>query len=598
MKLPRRHSQRGFTLLEVLLAIGISLALGAAALTDLRRDNESKQAMAVGQQLETVGKAVNTYLALHYTQIVALANVAGAGSSGDPGPRQCTLNAGTSPFGGGTASICTITTDTLVRSGLLPVSFSGRNAFGAQYNIYIRVTGTTNPIVDGMVITDTPYTTGGGVRYDLLGQAMQVAGADSGMTRTVANTLEGLNGTWRDEAWPSVTHNGVTYPGLNARGLLGYRSGYGSSGFAAYLRLDGTTPMTGTLDMATHDIENVNNLEANRLLVKNQIQLNVDGSDAATSTDRTDMIAGSGVLEVRNNNGVNFRNLDGSAGANVKTGHLTADGSLEVRGTAGNNGDITASHNIIAGQDLTVNGRAAIGNGLNIIGGGASITGNTTVDGNVTLGGTSTMTAYNVVAANTVRVGTYEMTAGGLRDTSNPANTWFYDNSVTAWRSTSNLQVDGETRTNRLGVDTTAMIGQSLEITGSVVAMGDQAVTPGNACAVNGTLRRGTNGMLVQCNNGYWQSNGLQTIAPVTVQVRQNVNGGQNSGTATCPPNSKLVAGGYRLVVRVNGGGPGEGGLDSASPASSYPNGNGWTVATGEDNGAGTTFEAIAMCSR
>ena len=588
MKLPRRHSQRGFTLLEVLLAIGISLALGAAALTDLRRDNENKQSMAVGQQLETVGKAVNTYQALYYTQIVGLVNVAGVGSSADPGPRACTPNAGPSPFGGGTSSICTITTDTLVRSGLLPVSFSGRNAFGAQYNIYLRVTGTATPIVDGMVITDTPYTTGGGVRYDLLGQAMQVAGADSGMTRTLANTLEGLNGTWRDEAWPSVTHGGVTYPGLNARGLLGYRSGYGSSGYASYLRLDGTTPMTGDLQMGNNDILDVDNFVGRRA----QLKGNANGTDTEILTlregvDRTAFVAGVGSLSVRNSGGVSFQNLDGTAGANVRTGGLVAAGSLAVEGTAGNNGDITATRNMIIGQDLTVNRRVTIGNNLNVTGGGANIAGGATIDNLIVTG---TANASNVVASNGVRVGNYQLTGSGLGSTVDPARTWFYDNTVTAWRTTANVQVDGNTRTGTLGVDRTATVGQSLQITGSVNSSGDQAVAAGSGCSVNGTFRRATSGVVVQCINGYWQSNGLQTtIATANVTA----NGGYVATTATCPTGSKLVGGGYALLSRVSGGG----GLDSESPAVSAPNGNGWLVQTGQTNGSGTVFQARALCS-
>lgn len=589
MKLPRRHSQRGFTLLEVLLAIGISLALGAAALTDLRRDNESKQAMAVGQQLSTVGQAVNTYLALHYTHIVALTNVTGAGSSDDPGPRTCTANAGTSPFGGGSSSICTITTDTLVRSGLLPVSFSGRNAFGAQYNIYIRVTGTATPIVDGMVITDTPYTTGGGVRYDLLGQAMQVAGADSGMTRTLANTLEGLNGTWRDEAWPSVTHAGVTYPGLNARGLLAYRSGYGSSGYAAYLRLDGSTPMTSNLQMGGNNIVDVNNFVGRRA----QLQGNPDGTDGETltlradptnneSVDRTAFVTGAGTISIRNRNGVSFQNLAGTAGANVSTGALTASGALIVTGDSGTNGDITATHNVLATNDVIARNRIEANNGLNVTGGGAVITGNSSVTGNLTVAGTNTLTAYNIVANNAVNAGGYTLSGSGL---SNGGAAWFYDNAVTAWRTTSGLQIDGQTRTNRLAVDTTATVGTSLELTGS-----GGTVTAGAACAVNGTFRRATTGVVVQCINGYWQSNGLQTVI-ATANV--TANGGFVTGTANCPTGTKLVGGGYALLSRVSGGG----GLDSESPSISAPNGNGWEVRTGETNGAGTVFQARALCS-
>ena len=586
MRNPRPSSQRGFTLLEVLLAIGVSLSIGAVALTELRRTNESKQAVAVGQQAGTVGRALNTYLALQYTNIVSLNEVDGAGTAADPGPRHCTANATT--MNGNPASICTITTDTLVRSGLLPSSFSGRNAFGADYNLYIRVAGASpNFIVEGLAVTNRPYTTGGGNRYDLLGQAMQEAGADAGITRTLANTLEGLNGTWSDANWPSVTHRGETYPGVNELGLLGYRSGYGSSGYAAYLRIDGTIPMTGNLDMDANDIRNVRQLEADTARLAGDRLMMAAGpcpADGSACPDdnpnRTELIAGGGALNIRNTGGVSIQNIDGTAAGNFAANDGQFDGTINANGdirAVGNieANDLTARNNISAAGTIQANGT--------IQGGAITTSGN----GNITAGGTGTVQGYNVVGTNQVTGGTYNISAAGLRNGTQPA--WFYDSAVTAWRTTAGIMTSGQTRTNTLEVDTTARVGQSLEIYGN-------AVNRNTACAPTeiGTLRRSNYGTLLQCTNNGWGWAWRDMTATITQVVSPYVsaNNSRNSTTASCPAGTTVVGGGYQAGPYL----PTGGGQDTEAPSASYPNGNGWTVVTGQSNGLGQTFRAFALC--
>lgn len=578
----RSKSQRGFTLLEVLLAIGVSLSIGAVALTELRRDNESKQAKAVGQQAAMVGKALNTYLALQYTHIVNLDNSPGVGSADDPGPRFCTANVTT--VNGNPASICTITTDTLVRSGLLPTSFSGRNAYGAEYDIYIRIVGTSpNWIVEGLVVTDQPYTTGGGNRYDLLGQAMQEAGADAGMTRTLANTMEGLNGTWRDNTWPSVTHDGVTYPGVNQLGLLGYRAGYGSSGYAAYLRLDGTTPMTGFLNMSGHDIQNVGVLDAEAGIFNpadpNQAAISIN---TTTPTNRTDFVAGASTLGIRNNGGVRFESLDGSTASNVEMGDLTAEGNVDVNGDVGVDGNLQAQ-DLVATRNASVQGELAVVGAIQ--GGSISTSGN----GDIVAGGTGTVQGNTVRAINTLQAGNYTLDNTGLSFSGGP--TWFYDNTVTAaWRTSANIEsagrIRGETVIARQEVE-----GSHLILTGANGA----SVSEGGACSTYGEIRRGntTDAPVVTCIGGSWRRVGTGNTTLVTSTV--TANGGNADGTATCPAGSRVIGGGYVLTAWPCPACPG--GMDSQSPIGSFMAGNGWTVRVGQTNRAGTSFQVQAVCA-
>lgn len=595
MRFSRRRSQSGFTLLEVLLAIGISLTIGAVALTEMRRDNESQQAKAVGQQLASVGAALNTYMALQYDNIVALSEQPGPGPGAvdDPAPRYCTPNVTT--IDGNPVAICTVTIETLMRSGTLPRNFSGRNAFGAGYDLYIRVIGTgPTPIVDGLVMVNEPYTTGGSTpRYELMGQAMQEAGADSGMTRTLANSMEGLNGTWRDDAWPGVTHGGRTYTGVNRLGLLGYRVGYGSSAFAAFLRRDGTLPMTGSLFMEHHDIKDVGGLDAEYAYIDNQIQLNTN--DGGTGPDRTELTAGAGSLAINNRDGVSIRDLGGDPGK-LSVGEITSTGNMTL------NGDITVSGNI---QARDIRGRAAQLDDFVRVGAtgapGAEVV--TIQNGNINLGGgvvAGGNVQGNVGQFNRVNVGTgtnqYSLTTSGLNLNGRPA--WFYDTTAAAWRvggsTGANIVADGEIRGGTLRSVNQVIAGGVIEVEGSY---GSSTVTLGSSCSAGtaaGKMRRATNGDLVQCINGKWSVMGIRTTVVESGNIASN-GPGTNSGTANCPSGTTLVGGGHTRVSDYTGY-PG-GGLDSRSPSQSYPNGNGWTVATGPDNGPGIAFRARAICA-
>lgn len=588
MHLPRRRSQSGFTLLEVLLAIGISLTIGAVALTEMRRDNESSQAKAVGQQLSMVGNALNNYLALQHERIVGLEDRApGDAVPDDPGPRYCTANV--TSLDGYPVSICTITTNTLVSGGMLPRNFSGRNAFGAGYDLYIRVIGDPAlavPVVDGMVVVNQPYTTGGAApRYELMGQAMQEAGADAGMTRTTANLMEGLNGTWRDEYWPAVTHDGVNYPGVNQLGLLGYRVGYGSSAFAAFLRIDGTLSMTGNLNMDGNDITAVEGLDVGHMYAEDMISLGARGDLDAKYPDRTDFVPGSdGSMAIRNAGGVLIQELDGIGPGNLSAGQITGEGNMGV------NGDISATGNISA---LDLFGRSAQLSGFLRVDGNITTDSNIGADGNISAGGT---VSGNVGNFNRVEVGTganqYTLTNAGLARAGGAR--WFYDNTASAWRADgASIYTDQEIRGGSLRADNQVIAGGVVRVDGTY---GSSTVSVGSSCGgtAAGAMRRGSTGALVQCINGKWSVMGIQTTV-ATGTVSQSSVGGQVTGYATCPSGTTLIGGGHALASAGTGVMPG--GVDSRSPSSSYPDGNRWAVRTGPDTGQGVSFTIQALCA-
>ncbi|MCL6381501.1 MULTISPECIES: shufflon system plasmid conjugative transfer pilus tip adhesin PilV [Pectobacterium] len=363
-------NQKGFSLLEVALVLGIGTAMAFIKFQDMKSDQEKVMANTVGSQMKQMGEAVNRYISIRYDKLSTLSSSSSQAS--DPGPRTCS------------ASGCEITYQTLINEGLLPVSYTGINAQKSSYTILLKRSGIApNYVINGLVTTTQPWSEGNKIRYDLLGRAMQAAGIDSGMTQS-ATVASGTAGQW--------TENQNNYSGINAAGLLAYRVGYDSSMYSVYLRRDGTLPMTGDLNMGGKNINNANMVYAQKvsstdLYVKNSAvfdgvinSLNVINSNTIRSkefianTNNTRMTIGGGssstdanALSVRLEGG----NADGYMllmdvnpfiNDSVK---LDVVGSQKIRGdlkitTSGNgkaSGGISASGNInssgiVSGQYL------------------------------------------------------------------------------------------------------------------------------------------------------------------------------------------------------------------------------------------------------
>ncbi|AXC65659.1 shufflon system plasmid conjugative transfer pilus tip adhesin PilV [Salmonella enterica] len=232
--------KKGFSLIELILALGIGTAISFIKFQDMKTEQENIIAQAVGTQIKQIGEAVNRYISIHYDKLSTLSS--SSSQSSDPGPRACSANG------------CEITVQTLINEGLLPPSYTGINAYKSSYKILLKRSGIVpNYVINGLITTTAPWMEGNKTRYDLLGKAMQAAGIDSGMTQS-ATLASGYSGSWSEKS--------SNYPSVNKTGLLAYRVGYDSSMYSVYLRRDGTLPMTGNLNMDNQDINNVRNITA------------------------------------------------------------------------------------------------------------------------------------------------------------------------------------------------------------------------------------------------------------------------------------------------------------------------------------------------
>lgn len=232
--------KKGFTLIELILVLSVGVMASFIKFQDMKNEQDQRTASAAGEQIQRIGYAVNNYIALRYDKLSTLTS--SSSQSSDPGPRTC---AGTT---------CTINIQTLKNEGILPNSYVDNNAFKSSYSIVIKRIGTSpNYTLDALITTNASWIENSNVRYDLLGYAMQKAGVDSGVTKSTTRA-DGYNAIWSE--------NSSSFNNIVKEGQLAFRAGYNSSLYSAFLRRDGTLPMTGNLNMGDNDIYNAKDITA------------------------------------------------------------------------------------------------------------------------------------------------------------------------------------------------------------------------------------------------------------------------------------------------------------------------------------------------
>lgn len=562
--LPKR-SQKGFSLLEVLLAVTIAIGLGSMQLGQLKRETETKQAQIVGQQIRMVGNALNAYMAQHYGSIVAMGSYPAPGDAEHPGPVVC--NPGT--------GICTITSDTLRRAGLLPASFSGRNSYGSTYNYYIRVTGPTDYWrVDGVVVTNDPYTVGGAVRHDMIGAAMLEAGADSGSTRTVANQINGYNGTWLETSFPQV----------NQIGLLAYRAGYGSSNNSAYLRVDGSLPMSNNLKMTAENVTDPN-------LMNSIVQVkDIEGYGTSRFAKFFTRQSASDAIVLGSNNMATASQIGNSASSPDRL-KVTNEGGLELVSSAGNYTDLY-TRNITGTGNLNVSGTGYFGGSIE----SDSLT---TRNAILARGGLTSLGSIESTNGYSTATGSYVTTNGDItalngtissRDLIVTRNANITGNVLIG----SNLDVQGELRiggsgwrydtaSNTLLTTTNANFTANNITANGYMNLGTARGTSGSACSLpNGTIGLdNTSGQVIACSGGVWRGSALTNTYSITGAAGR-------TSTAVCAANERVTGCTANYISRVD--------ADTIVNAFTVRvNNSTECIVTGAP---GVTLEAVAVCAR
>ncbi|EJX4926768.1 shufflon system plasmid conjugative transfer pilus tip adhesin PilV [Salmonella enterica] len=297
---------------------------------DMRNEQENVLASSVGQQMKQIGEAVNGYINIRYDKLSTLSNAAGNGT--DPGPRSCS------------GSVCEITYQTLVNEGLLPSSFNGYNIIRSPYKIILKRDGMSpNYVINGLITTASSWTVNGNVRYDLLGKAMQVAGIDSGITKTVTD-VSGFNGQWSESS--------SSFSNITSSGQLALRVGFNSSLYTLYLRRDGTLPMSGDLNMGGNNINNVKDITSSGMISTGALK-----TLGEVSVGRDFIVSGQSTM-IGN---VSMKNTLSVDGVSILKGDVIAKNNITASGNIMSSSDIYSNGRLTTNEYLQINGKAIAG---------------------------------------------------------------------------------------------------------------------------------------------------------------------------------------------------------------------------------------------
>lgn len=456
-----RFKRKGFTLIELLLALGVGVIASFVKFQDMRHDQELLQASAAGEQIQRVGYAVNNYISLRYDKLSTLTS--STNQTSDPGPRSCS------------GSTCTITLQTLKNEGILPNSYLDNNIFRSSYSIVIKRSGTApNYILDGLVATNNAWIqSGSNPRYDLLGYAMQKAGIDSGMTKA-NNKVDGYNGMWSE--------TNTSFSNINKAGQLVFRAGYNANLYSAYLRRDGTLPMTGNLNMGANDINNAKNITASGT---GNFGGNV--SSGGTITAAKEVVAHNGANDALYIGGVDGNDYE------IRLGNGNKPLSVFSPSAPAYTTVLNINRNAVVEQRFATNGLNP-----NDIPPGFGAGGVRTYDV------VATGSFYSILNGTTASQGKYAFYArqdgnvyasGNITATNNLTGNGVYGNYI---HSNGSLDAAGQiTSGSRLTTN------EYLQVNGVGAA--------GNSCSPNGLVGREADGTSISCVNGVWRKAGSLT---------------------------------------------------------------------------------------
>lgn len=349
----KKLKKSGFTLIEILLVIGVIMLMTFIKIRDINEETENLQSKMLAGQIQTVAEATNAFLVLKYSELSAL-SVSGCDSSNQT---------------------CSITLQELNDEALLPPNFSTTTILGQPYHIQLKRTGNApNYMMSGLVLTKGTKATDATPSLVFMGKVLREIGRDGGLNKNKGNII-GTSGGWSaDSTLFPILSDKVNYVG-SAVGTL-------SGAYYVYLRRDGTLPMTGDLNMDGHNIKNINNLTATGAITTNG---NISGKDinATGAIKSGGNITAGGQIIVHNGYGDEIR-IGGDAVGNdyeirlqsakplsiysptvpensrQTTTVFQTNGQFYSLGNIKSDYDITASGNI-KGATLEATGRATVG---------------------------------------------------------------------------------------------------------------------------------------------------------------------------------------------------------------------------------------------
>ncbi len=250
MKMIKNKKQKGYTLIELLLVLGLSSLAFVSFVKWESKKVDLRKAEIAGTQFVKVGEALASYIVREQLNLVY--NIPVNTSSEMPLSVLQGVSSGT--FNG---------------HKYLETNFNTEHAFGSSYTIKIK--HNLGGIVEGVILSSAPVCEFGEVdcpsatnqiKYDWVGIALKQMGPYGGVVRVngTSTDLLGVNASWKINSALYADSSGSSV--INEAGQIGYRvSPLDTTIYdQQYLRLDASNTMLGNLNMGNYNIDNATNI--------------------------------------------------------------------------------------------------------------------------------------------------------------------------------------------------------------------------------------------------------------------------------------------------------------------------------------------------
>lgn len=382
------RDQRGITLLEILLVVGVfgSLSVGIITLTNTFAEQERIERAAT--HLRIVHAAADAYINDNFTILEAALFASGI-------PVEVPLN-DPNPVNAPDLD------DYLKKDGIyLPVNYSPNNVFGQDLTVLVRRVSATQ--LEGMVVSE-----GRAISLDSMVQVAKSAGAIAGLV--VGADIGGF-----DDAAFTGAFGGWSVP-LTSYAALGWNAANPRNADTAHLAARIIINEAAAIDNFLYRVDITGQPEANRMAVDLNMNNNTFDNAVAMIADRvvstSNMVVNAPVM-----------NIDDGLGVE---GNIDVTGALRVQGSI-NLGALIATGDINAGNSVTADsvdgaGTTEIDSGQ--MGVSASVEADTISARDIAFSGTSSILSLNdqsimnttnmtgVITGDVSSMGVTQMTSG------------------------------------------------------------------------------------------------------------------------------------------------------------------------------------------
>lgn len=535
-----RSKQGGFTLIELILTLGITAGMAGIALESKTADLDQAVARSVGADLASYNNAVRSWIS----------NNPGASSStkiGSAWLKSSSCPGGTSPVG-------------YLPCGFSPaVSGNPINGGSLALSSVISTSGTAPNVVTTVSTTASPYKVGNKIRSDMAGLAALTAAASS---------TSGL-------PIPSGTNASFTSSPLT--GVISMVASNNANN-DTWLRTDGSNTMNATIRFGSATPASSRWINgASRIQAFAGEYLFLGPMGGATQAIPS-MIRIDGDTEAQGT--VFIRNLKSTTTAlQIDRGSITAsNGGVYANGVVQGNASVRGPI-FYDTDDLNYYANPSGTSRLNTVGTTGSITAAGVIQSNASVRAPIFYDSNNT--------GYYMDFAGSSR-----VNTIYSDVSQSYLSMRSPIYYDANDMGFYLDPASTSRLNV-VRADGGVVTPTAQLTSVrgvGSVCSPNGLIAIDNTGAMVNCSSGVWKKPGGSISTSVVTCQGPNTKW-SSSCTASCPATSKIVGGGCSNTTGATG---------SWFVSFSEPRGNGWYCQGSEDSSTKVYYKTMtgyAICA-